>query len=283
MTAARIQPTPEQSRFVSVRGHRLEFVDIPARGEPAPPLLLLHEGLGSVSAWRDFPARLAAATGRRTVAYSRYGYGRSSPSPAPFKPDFMHDEALNILPELRDKLDIDDPVIVGHSGGASIALIHAGRFDVSAVIAMAPLCFVEECNLDSIRQIREVFYESDLPDKLARHHDDAEATFLGWNDIWLAPEFRDWSIVDYLPGIRCPVLTVLGDDDEYSTPKQIRTIESRALNAAAIEHLQLARCGHSPHRDQPDLLLPRLVEFIEGTTGKQVLAKTQRRQEREEI
>ena len=265
MSAATPTPLAESSRFVEVCGHRLEYMDIPARGGAAAPLLLLHEGLGSVSAWRDFPARLAAATGRRTVAYSRYGYGRSSPRPGPFEPGFMHDEALNILPELRAKLEIDNPVLIGHSTGASMALIHAGRFDVTAVIAMAPLCFVEESNLASIRQMREVFYNSELPQKLARHHDDAQAAFLGWNDIWLAPEFRDWSILDFLPGIRCPVLTVLGDKDAYSTPNQVRAVAVGAVNAAAVEHLPLADCGHSPHRDQPELLLKKGVRFIFAT------------------
>lgn len=267
MIHARASGTGIPYKFVDVAGHRLEYLDIQTSDAAGPPLLLLHEGLGSVSTWRDLPMRLAVRTGCRTIAYSRYGYGGSSPRPKPFSPDFMHDEALNILPELLDKLGIAAPVLIGHSGGASIALIHAGadRWEVSGVAALAPLCYVEESNLVSIRAIRDVFYNSDLKHKLARHHADPEAVFAGWNDIWLAPEFRDWSISDYLSGIRCYLLTVLGDDDEYSTPRQIAAIRTGATNAPSIAHLQYSNCGHSPHRDQPDLLLQSLAEFVEKT------------------
>ncbi|MGC1818026.1 MAG: alpha/beta hydrolase [Casimicrobiaceae bacterium] len=213
-------------RFADACGHRLEYVDIPARRMHRPPLVLLHEGLGSVAMWRDFPGRVAAATGCRSIVYSRYGFGRSSPRVEPCTPLFMHEEALRILPALRAELGIARPVLIGHSTGASMALIHAGAegADVAGLVIMAPLVFVEEFNLDSIRAAREVYRTTDMRQKLARYHDDVDGVFWGWNDIWLHPAFRSWSIADDLRGIRCPILAILGDDDEYSTPAQIDAI-----------------------------------------------------------
>jgi pimeloyl-ACP methyl ester carboxylesterase len=262
-------PPAHRVRFVEVCGHRLEYADIPAHQLDRPTLLFLHEGLGSVSMWRDFPARLAAHTGCRTVVYSRYGHGRSSARRAPYAVDFMHVEALEVLPALRAALAIDRPVLVGHSTGASMALIHAGagRFGVEGVVAMAPLCFVEEFNLASIRGMRDVYATTDLRERLARHHDDADAVFRGWNDIWLNPDFKAWSIEDCLPGIRCPVLAILGEDDEYSTPAQIELIARRAVGAPDVELLRLADCRHSPHKDQPAAVIDAVSAFIERIRG----------------
>lgn len=253
-------------RFVEAGGHRLEYVDIPAHQLRRPTLLFLHEGLGSVAMWRDFPARVAAVTGCRCVVYSRYGHGRSSPRRAPYTVRFMHDEALEVLPALREQLRIERPVLLGHSTGASMALIHAGAGlgDVAGVIAMAPLCFVEEFNLDSIRNARTLFQTTDMKARLARYHDDAEAVFWGWNDIWLHPEFKAWNIVDTLPAIRCPVLAILGEDDEYSTPQQIDLIAEKASGAANVERLRLADCRHSPHRDQAEVVMAAIGRFLDG-------------------
>jgi pimeloyl-ACP methyl ester carboxylesterase len=266
--APRTGPAPtlhHPPRFVEVCGHRLEVIDIPAHQLNRPPLIFLHEGLGSVSMWRDFPLRVASATGCRAVVYSRPGHGRSSPLAAPHSVRFMHDEALQVLPALRQALGLTKPLLIGHSTGASMSLIHAGagQWEVSGVVAMAPLCFVEEFNLDSIRNAKDLFRETDMKQKLSRHHDDAEATFWSWNNIWLDPAFRHWSIEDYLPGIRCPVLAILGEDDEYCTQRQIDAILKHAVNSPAVEVLKLADCRHSPHRDQPEAVMASLAQFID--------------------
>ena len=256
-------------RFVDVCGHRLEYADIPAHQVDRPTLVFLHEGLGSVSMWRDFPARLAGHTGCRTVVYSRFGHGRSSPQRKPHGVRFMHEEALEIMPALFDALAIDHPVLIGHSTGASMALIFAGagRWPVEGVVAMAPLCFVEEFNLESIRNAREVFTTTDLEQRLSRHHDNAQAVFYAWNDIWLHPDFKAWTILDSLPGIRCPILAMLGEDDEYSTPAQIDAIAKGAVNASDVQLLRLADCRHSPHKDQPATVIDAVTLFLDRLRG----------------
>lgn len=249
---------------MEVCGHQLEYVDIPACRHDLPPLVFLHEGLGSVALWRDFPAQVANITGCRVVIYSRVGFGRSSPRPASYQPDFMHDEALNMLPELRAKLGIVQPVLLGHSTGASMALIHANmdHADVAGLIVMAPLTFVEEFNLDSIRRAKEIYRTTDMRQKLARYHDDVDGVFWGWNDIWLHPDFASWNIQGDLAGIGCPILAILGEEDEYSTPAQIDVIQRNAVNTAKFDCLTLADCGHSPQRDQPELTLQAISRFV---------------------
>lgn len=253
------------ARFVEVCGRRLEYIDIAAHQMHRPPLLFLHEGLGSVAMWRDFPARIAAASGCRTVVYSRQGHGRSSPFTGAHTPRFVHEEALQVLPALREALGLERPVLIGHSTGASISLIHAGagRWEVAGVVAMAPLCFVEPFNLESIRAARETFLATDMGKRLARYHDDAQAVFWSWNDIWLDPDFADWSIEQDLAGIRCPVLAILGADDEYSTWLQIDAILKHATNSPNVDYLELADCRHSPHRDQPAAVSAALLQFID--------------------
>jgi pimeloyl-ACP methyl ester carboxylesterase len=181
----------------------------------------------------------------------------------------MHEEALQVLPALREELGIARPVLIGHSTGASMALIHAGaeRADVAGVVALAPLCFVEESNLASIRAARALFRTSDMPHKLARYHDDAQAVFWSWNDIWLDPRFTGWSVENDLPGLHCPVLAILGEDDEYSTQRQIDLILRRATNSPRVEYLKLADCRHSPHRDQEQAVTAALLRFIDEVSG----------------
>ncbi|MBU6484256.1 MAG: alpha/beta hydrolase [Betaproteobacteria bacterium] len=253
-------------RFVEASGHRLEYVDIPAHQVRRPPLVFLHEGLGSVAMWRDFPARVAAVTGCRAIAYSRYGSGRSSRRIEPYLPRFMHEEALRILPVLRAELGIASPVLIGHSTGASMALIHAGAegSDVAGLVVMAPLVFVEQSNLDSIRAAQAVYRTTDMRQKLARYHDDVDGVFWGWNDIWLDSRFRSWSIADDLRGIRCPILAILGDDDPYSTPAQIDAIRHSAVSAAGLEFLKLPDCRHSPHRDQSSTVIDAIGRFVDA-------------------
>jgi len=248
--------------FASAGGHRLEYrwFGAAARAE-APPIVMLHEGLGSVSLWKDFPGRLAKATGRRVLAYSRYGYGRSEPLAEPRTVDYMHVEALQTLPEFLDALRVHEPVLFGHSDGASIALIHAarGRRPVSAVVALAPHVFVEPYGVESIAKARLAYLEDDLRERLARRHADVESAFWGWNDIWLSPDFLAWNIEALLPEIVCPMFTIQGLDDEYGTLEQIERI-ARAVRL--LRRLELADCRHSPHRDQPDAVLAATVAFL---------------------
>ena len=247
--------------FLTAGGHRLEYERIDG-ASGAPTLILLHEGLGSIALWRDFPAKLAAATGCPVVVYSRYGYGRSDPLAAPHGVDFMHREALTTLPELRAALALDDVILVGHSDGASIALIHAGsgRWPVRAVVVEAPHVFVEDVSLASIEAARTAYDTTDLRQRLARYHADVDSAFRGWNDIWLDPAFRAWNIEGVLPGVRCSVLAIQGADDEYGTLAQIEAI-ARGV-ASRFERVVLPDCRHSPHRDQEPATLAAMTRFI---------------------
>ncbi|OHC67040.1 MAG: alpha/beta hydrolase [Rhodocyclales bacterium RIFCSPLOWO2_02_FULL_63_24] len=251
--------------IVRVDGRNLEYQLIPAHQINRPTLVLLHEGLGSVSMWRDFPVRLADATGCRTLVYSRYGYGQSDILGEPFKTDFMHREGREVLPQLLAALDIESPVLVGHSDGASIALLHAGdaRHEPAGLVVMAPHCFVEDISIRSIEAAKVAFETTDLPARLARYHRDVRRTFYGWNDIWLHPDFRAWNIEDCLTGIRCPVLAIQGVDDEYGTMAQIEAIAAQATAAPDVELLKLADCRHSPHRDQTQAVVDAIVRFVD--------------------
>jgi pimeloyl-ACP methyl ester carboxylesterase len=224
-----------------------------------PALVFLHEGLGSVALWRDFPDRLAQATGRRMLVYSRAGHGNSHVPEAPRTPRFMHDEALDVLPPLLQQHGIERPVLVGHSDGASIALIHASRHPVSKLVLLAPHVFVEDLSVASIAEARATFETTDLRDRMARYHRDAEATFRLWNDIWLAPEFRDWNIEDVLPAISAPVLAIQGEHDQYGTLAQIDAIE-RGVSGPFERAVLDAR--HAPHLEAPEETLRVATEFI---------------------
>ncbi len=244
-----------------IQGRKLETKFVAGTRPAAPPIVMLHEGLGSISLWRDFPEKLAAATGSPVLAYSRYGYGRSDVLEASRSVEYMHVEALEVLPELLEKLAIDRPVLLGHSDGASIALIHAGAgAGVRGVVAMAPHVFVEDVSVSSIAEAKIAFETSDLPQRLARHHVDASRTFYGWNDIWLNPDFRAWNIEQYLTPIACPVMAIQGLDDEYGTMAQIDAIAAQA--GGRVELVKLAACKHSPHRDQPEATLAAIARFV---------------------
>ncbi|MDP1610537.1 MAG: alpha/beta hydrolase [Sulfuritalea sp.] len=250
--------------FVTASGHKLEYQLLPAHQINRPTLVLLHEGLGSVAMWRDFPARLATATGCRTLVYSRYGYGQSDLLQAPFGTDYMHREAREALPELLAALQIENPVLVGHSDGASIALLHAGAgHQLAGVVVMAPHCFVEDISIRSIAAAKVAFETTDLPAKLGKYHRDVTRTFWGWNDIWLDPDFRAWNIEDCLPHIRCPILAIQGEDDEYGTMAQIEAIAAGATAAAGVELLKLADCRHSAHKDQTVAVIEAIGRFVD--------------------
>ncbi|HZL59705.1 MAG TPA: alpha/beta hydrolase [Stellaceae bacterium] len=248
--------------FVMLSGHRIEYQDLPATRPGTAPLLLLHEGLGSIALWRDFPAKLAAATGCRTLVYSRWGYGGSAPLAAPRKLDYMHREALEDLPALRQALGLNNPILVGHSDGASIALIHAGagKWPVRALIVEAPHVFVEDISIKGIRDAKIAYDGGELKRRLARYHDDVEDTFRGWNDVWLSPEFRGWNIEEYLAGIACPILALQGRDDEYGTLAQLDAVGNQVKSS--FERLVLPNSRHSPHRDQERAVLEAMARFI---------------------
>jgi pimeloyl-ACP methyl ester carboxylesterase len=225
-------------------------------------IVLLHEGLGSVAMWRDFPQQLAARTGRRVVTYSRYGHGASDVLAEARAPDYMHHEGEVVLPQLVAALGLEAPVLFGHSDGGSIALIYAGthRAGTRGLVLEAPHVFVEELTIASITAAKESFERSDLGARLARYHTDAERTFRGWNDAWLDPRFRDWNITAYMAGIGVPVLVIQGVEDEYGTAAQVEALASRVPQC---ETLMLERCGHSPHRSRPDAVLARTAAFLE--------------------
>jgi pimeloyl-ACP methyl ester carboxylesterase len=228
-----------------------------------PTIVFLHEGLGSLAMWKEFPERAARATGCRALVYSRYGYGKSDPLQSPRNPRFMHEEATIVLPELLDALEVDSPILFGHSDGGSIALLHAALTSraLTALIVMAPHVMVEDLSIASIAEAKAAYESTDLRARLARYHDDPDSAFRGWNDIWLHPDFRDWNIEDCLGSIRCPILAIQGVDDQYGTMRQIDAIATGATNAS-VELLKLPRCGHSPHRDQPDAVIDASVRFI---------------------
>jgi len=259
----------------------VEFVDIDwsgrrvriehqwlARERGASPLIVfLHEGLGSLSMWKDFPQRLCDAAGCRGLVYSRPGYGRSTPRAAEevWGLDFMHRQAHEVLPALLRALAIDAtverPWLFGHSDGGSIALLYAARFtsEVAGAIVAAPHIRVEDLSVRSIDEARRAYLDADLRGRLARYHDDPDSAFWGWNRIWLHPPFRDWSIEDEIEAISCALLAVQGVDDEYGTLEQIRGIARRVPQAQLLE---LADCGHSPQRDQPERLIAASAAFI---------------------
>ena len=252
--------------LIEVNGVRLEVVRID--GNDRPPIIFLHEGLGSVAMWQgragSWPEAVCAATGRAGVMWSRRGYGRSDPVPdvrggGRLKPDYMHHEAWAVLPALLQHLGIARPVLLGHSDGASIALLHASRFPVAACIVMAPHVMVEDVSIDSIARARDAYEHGDLRARLARYHADVDCAFWQWNDVWLSPAFRGFDIRLDCRTLHAPVLAIQGLEDPYGTMAQIDQI---LLPEHQIERVRLAACGHSPHRDQPQHTTAHIAHFL---------------------
>lgn len=239
-------------------GSRYEYDDVPGLDDRAP-LLFLHEGLGSVGLWRGFPERVAAATGRRAVAYSRLGHGWSDPPPAPRTPRFMHEEAATVVPALCAALGLHRPVLVGHSDGASIALLHAAAADVRGLVVLAPHVLVEESGLREIAATRDRFAHGDLRARMARHHRDPDVVFHNWNDVWLDPAFASWDLRPALPAIDCPVLAVQGTADPYGSTVHVEAVRDAA--AGPVE-LLLLDGGHSPHLEHPAAVEAALTRFL---------------------
>ncbi len=241
---------------VDLDGRALELLDLPG---PAPALVLLHEGLGSVGLWRTFPERLHAETGRRLLAFSRFGHGRSVPPPRRRTPAFFHDEALEVLPALLDRLGIERPVLVGHSDGGSIALIYAADHPVTALALLAPHVFVEEVTVREIAQTREQYLNGGLRERMARHHDDPDAAFWGWCDVWLDPEFRAWNLEREAARVDAPTLLIQGADDPYGSLEQIDRIEAQVRGP--VQRLVLEG-GHSPHLEHEREVVEALARFL---------------------
>ena len=250
---------------VLVHGVRLDIQRIAApAGRPAAPIVFLHEGLGSVAMWRDWPASVCAAAGRAGIVYSRRGYGASDPvadvrGAGRLAPDYMHREAFEVLPALLRELGVDAPVLLGHSDGGSIALLHASRYPLAACVVLAPHVIVEDVSVRSIEQARVAFESGGLRDRLARYHADVDGAFWQWNDVWLSAGFRSFDIRPECRRIRAPVLALQGVDDPYGTLRQVQEI---APTAGRFELHALPACGHSPHRDQPATVTATITDFL---------------------
>ncbi len=257
----------ETQGFFHIEGVQLEYQLLsPAKNDTAPTLVLLHEGLGCVAMWKDFPRQLAQLSGCRVLSYSRAGYGGSDPCHLPRPLSFMHDEGLNVLPKILSAAKIERAVLVGHSDGASISLISAGGpadHRIAGLVLMAPHVFVEQITLASIRAAKTTFETTDLRERLSRYHgDNVDCAFRGWNQAWLDQGFVDWNLEVYLPNIKIPVLLIQGKDDQYGTIKQLKKINAGLPGEAEL--ILLPDCGHSPFRERPTESLQAITGFLQN-------------------
>jgi pimeloyl-ACP methyl ester carboxylesterase len=250
--------------FLDIDGQRLEYRMIGPRPSEAPTLVLLHEGLGSVAMWNSFPDQLAAATGCGVFAWSRAGYGKSSPVSLPRPISYMEDEALKVLPKVLSAIGFRRGLLVGHSDGASIATIYAGSIQdhrVRGLVLMAPHFFVEDVSVASIAEAKRTYAETDLRERLAKYHADVDNAFRGWNDAWLDPAFRDWDITEPLAYIRVPILIIQGEQDQYGTTRQIEVAQGECYCPVEVALLRNAR--HSPYREAADETRETVVDFAD--------------------
>jgi pimeloyl-ACP methyl ester carboxylesterase len=255
-----------EAGFLDIGGQRLEYRFTGPQPDQAPVLVLLHEGLGCVGLWNDFPDKLADATGTGVFVYSRAGYGKSSPVSLPRLLTYMHDEARDTLPKLLDAIGFQRGLLIGHSDGASIAAIYAGSHEdhrVGGLVLIAPHFFTEDPGIASIVEARKAYETGDLRARLARWHDDVDNAFKGWNGAWLDPQFRKWDITEFLAYIRVPVLVVQGEDDQYGTVKQIEVAQQECYCPVEVALLSGAR--HSPQREAPEPTLKALADFVART------------------
>ena len=251
-----------ENGFIEINGAHLEFATFGAPPSEAPTIVMLHEGLGSVSHWKNIPQRLASETGFGVFVYSRAGYGQSSPIELPRPMDYMTREAIDVLPRVLDASGFQEGILLGHSDGATIAAIYAGTVKdlrVRGLVLIAPHFFVEDIGLASIAEAKSAYQTSDLKEKLRRHHKNVDNAFCGWSNAWLDPGFREWNVSEVVDGLSIPVLTVQGRDDPYGTLAQIEEIETRACSQIDVEILD--NCGHAPYREQPEKFLKVVTEF----------------------
>jgi pimeloyl-ACP methyl ester carboxylesterase len=270
-------PSLSDQGFLDLPPLRLEYRMTGPRPEDAPTLVLLHEGLGCVGMWGDFPDKLAASTGMSVFAYSRVGYGQSSPAMLPRTLDFMHVEARQILPRLLDAIGFQQGVLVGHSDGASIAAIYAGSVQdhrVRGLVLMAPHFIVEDCTMAAIRAVRKAFDTTDLRARFARWHADADATVRGWSDVWLNNDVRQWDLREDLAYIRVPVLIVQGAHDDFGTERQIEIAREECY--CPVDALLLPDARHAPHREAPDAVLAAIADFCRRLLPQQAGAAAAR-------
>jgi pimeloyl-ACP methyl ester carboxylesterase len=254
--------------FLTIGAAHLEYRMIGPSPEHGPTIVMLHEGLGSAALWGDFPEKLQAATGAGVFAYSRAGYGHSTPAKLPRPLDYMHVEALDVLPKLLDKIGFRRGMLLGHSDGASIAAIYAGSHQdqrVQGVALIAPHFIVEDVSVASIAEIKAAYETTNLKEKLARWHKDADNAFYGWNGAWLDPKFRDWDISEYLAYIRVPIAIVQGARDQYGTMRQFEIAQQECY--CPVDVTILADAGHSPHREAADATLAVIVDFAAAVLG----------------
>lgn len=253
----------DETFFVPAGGASLEVRCWGPAPDRADTIVLLHEGLGSVGLWRDFPEKLASATGRGVVAWSRRGYGKSDPAVLPRPIDYMTREAVDVLPEVLAAVGFRRGTLLGHSDGATIAAIYAGSVQdhrVRSLVLIAPHFFTEELGLASIAAAREAYEQGGLREKLARHHADVDNAFRGWNDAWLDPAFREWNVEEPIAYIRVPVLAIQGRQDQYGTYAQIAALEDQLYSP--VDVVMIENCGHAPHLEQSDIVLRAVADHV---------------------
>ena len=248
--------------FIEIDGAHLEFATFGAPPSEAPTLVMLHEGLGSVSHWKNIPERLASETGFGVFVYSRAGYGQSSPIELPRPMDYMTREAIDVLPMVLDVSGFQEGILFGHSDGATIAAIYAGTVKdlrVRGLVLIAPHFFVENMGIVTIAEAKSAYRTGDLKERLQRHHKSVDNAFYGWNNAWLDPGFREWNVSEVIDRFRIPVLAIQGKDDRYGTLAQIEEIKNRACTQINVEILD--NCGHAPYREQPEKFLKVVTDF----------------------
>jgi pimeloyl-ACP methyl ester carboxylesterase len=250
--------------YIEVDGNRLEIEWQGPTPDKALTLVFLHEGLGCAAMWRDFPAKLAEATGCGALVYSRLGYGRSDACSLPRPISFMHEEGLNVLPKFLDAAGINSCILIGHSDGGSISIVYAGgtpALPLKGLITEAAHVFCEELSVKSIRAAKARYLNGDLREKLARYHgDNVDCAFWGWNGAWLDPDFMQWNLEEFLPGIKVPILAIQGEEDQYGTPAQLEAIANHA--GGETQAIMLPDCAHAPHVEQTEATLEAMRDFI---------------------
>ncbi len=264
----------KQSFYVEAGGHRLFAERIhpgqAAGGGTSPTIVFLHEGLGSIGQWRDFPAALCILTGLPGLVYDRWGYGKSDPVILPRPVRYLHEEALTTLPEVLEKCGVGEAILVGHSDGGTIALIFASVHPrhVLGVATEAAHVFVEDVTVRGIEEAVQTYRTTDLPERLSRYHGaNTDLMFRGWAETWLSPEFRNWNVEEYLPGVVCPVLAIQGVDDQYGTPAQVESITGKVTGPA--RKLLIPACGHIPHHEARSAVLTAIKAFADEILAHQ--------------